>query len=88
MGIVFGLLSFFLWPAISVAGIGVGAYYAHRFTQTVERQGENRRAMEAMEDRIKRVEAALDESQRTIERIEAREEFTTRLLSERVRSSL
>ena len=88
MNIAFFLLSYFLWPVIGIAAIGVGAYYAHRFTQTVERQGENRRALAAIEDRMKELESALDESHRAIERIETREEFTTRLLSERVRSGL
>ncbi|MEO7043442.1 MAG: hypothetical protein ABI035_14360 [Gemmatimonadaceae bacterium] len=88
MQILFVMVLTFIWPAIAVAAIGVGAYYAHRFTQTVERQGENRRALAAVEDRIKELESALDESRQSIERIEAREEFTTRLLGERVRAQL
>jgi len=76
----------FMWPVISVAGIGVAAYFGRRFAIAIERQGVNRQALTDLEARIIRLESDLEDSQRDVSRVEARQEFTTKLLGERIQS--
>lgn len=76
-----------MWPTIVLAGMGTVAYFIRRYLRAMERRGEDRVALTHLSQRVEQLEDALDASQRDIVRLEAAQQFTSRLLTERVQSS-
>jgi hypothetical protein len=61
--------------------LGGGFYFVRRYVRAVESRGAKDAELLEMRQRISTLEDSLDATQRDVERLEAAQEFTTRLLS-------
>ena len=74
----------FVWPALGVATVGTGAYLARRYVRAVERRGVDESALAEMRARVAELEAVVEGTRQDVDRLEAGQAFTERLLTERV----
>lgn len=77
-----------VWPILTVAGLGTAAYFTRRFVRAHERGVDHQIELTDLRRRMEILEEALDASQRDVIRLETAQEFTNRLLTERVQSSI
>ena len=77
-----------VWPILGAAGLGMAAYFTRRFVRAQEKGVEHQLELTDLRRRIELIEEALEASQRDVLRLETAQEFTNRLLTERVQSSL
>lgn len=67
------------WTAV----IGTTVYFARRYVRAVEHRSRSGATLDALSERLLRVEEALETTRAEMARIEEGNEFTQRLLSER-----
>ena len=67
------------WPTV----IGTGFYFVRRYVRAVERRSGSGATLDAISERLLRVEEALETTRTEMARIDEGNEFTQRLLSER-----
>lgn len=67
------------WPTV----IGTGFYFLRRYVRAVERRSGSGSTLDAISERLLRVEDALEATRAEMARIEEGNAFTQRLLSER-----
>ena len=77
-----------VWPILGAVGLGMAAYFTRRFVRAQEKGVEHQLELTDLRRRIELIEEALEASQRDVLRLETAQEFTNRLLTERVQSSL
>ena len=77
-----------VWPILGTVGLATATYFARRFVRTREKAIENQLELADLRRRMMSIEEMLDVSQRDIMRLEAEQNFTNRLLAERVQSPL
>ena len=63
--------------------LGGGFYFARRYVRAVEARTDKDAALNELRARVQTLEDALDGTQRDVQRLEAAQEFTTRLLADR-----
>lgn len=68
-----------IWSAI----LGGGSYFAWRFVRVLERRRDNDAALSALTERLAALEDSLEAMSSTVERLEAGQAFTARLLESR-----
>ena len=77
-----------VWPMLGTMGPATAAYFTWRFARAHEKRVEHQLELTDLRRRMELIEEALDASQGDVLRLEAAQEFTNRLLTERVQSSL
>jgi cell division protein FtsB len=65
--------------------LGTGAYFVRRFIRAIEHRTEVNAEVAALRDRVTQLEETSDTTEREIMRLQAAQEFATRLLAERSR---
>ena len=75
----FMVAAILFWPTV----IGTGFYFVRRYVRAVERRSGSIGTLDAISERLLRVEEALETTRAEMARIEEGNEFTQRLLSER-----
>ncbi len=75
----FIIAAILFWPTV----IGTGFYFVRRYVRAVERRSGSSATLDAISERLLRVEEALETTRAEMARIEEGNEFTQRLLSER-----
>ena len=75
----FMIVAMLFWPAV----IGTGFYFVRRYVRAVERRAGSDGALEALSERLLRVEDALETTRSDLARLEESHDFTQRLLAER-----
>jgi hypothetical protein len=65
------------------SALGGGFYFARRYVRAAEARGDREAALSELRARVQTLEDALDGTQRDVQRLEAAQEFTTRLLADR-----
>ena len=75
------------WPALGAAALGTGAYFARRYVRAVERRGADGAELAELRRRLAELEEAAEGTRRDVERLEAGQDFTSRLLAERTPST-
>jgi hypothetical protein len=73
-----------VWPALGAVALGTGAYLARRYVRAIERRGANDAEITELRQRLAVLEENADATRRDVDRLEAGQEFTTKLLAERV----
>ena len=68
-----------IWSAI----LGGGSYFAWRFVRPFERRGHSEAALAALAQRIAALAESMNSVREDVERLDAGQEFTTRLLTPR-----
>jgi membrane protein implicated in regulation of membrane protease activity len=72
-------VGFAIWAVI----LGSSIYFARRFVRAFERRSESQAALTALEQRLAELEDAMESVRDDLGRLEAGQEFTTRLLGSR-----
>lgn len=75
----FFIAAILFWASV----IGTGFYFVRRYVRAVERRAGSDRALEALSERLLRVEEALETTRSELARLEEGHDFTQRLLAER-----
>ncbi|MFI5256883.1 MAG: hypothetical protein ACHQRK_06440 [Gemmatimonadales bacterium] len=78
----FALMGVAFWGIV----LGGGFYFARRFARSSEARSSDGMKLADLRDRIAALEEALDGARRDIDRLDAGQEFTTRLLGARAGS--
>ena len=65
------------------SALGGGFYLARRYVRALEARIDKEGALNELRARVQTLEDALDGTQRDVQRLEAAQEFTTRLLGDR-----
>ena len=73
-----------IWPILGTMGLGLLAYFARRFVRAHEATFLPPSDVKELLQRIESLEEALEASQADIARVSAAQDFTTRLLADRV----
>jgi hypothetical protein len=81
MGLGIGMLSYFLGEAAPYAVFAGGGYLAWRFVRAYERRSVTPDEVFALADRVRILEAAVDQVEDRIERADEVQRFTTRVLA-------
>ena len=77
------VLKLVFWPIMAVAALVVAARAATRYARAIEQRAGDRNALVELQERVGQLEEALDDARAQIARLEAAQEFTTRLLTDR-----
>lgn len=77
----FGL---YFWPAFALGSAVTVAWLARRYITAMEQRAESKVEHAQLLARVVELETALDDAQTAVTRLEAAQDFTTRLLPERV----
>lgn len=72
-----------IWPALGVVALVTGIYFARRHVRALERSTTDDAGLAELRQRLLQIEETLETTRRDVDRIEAGQEFTTRLLGER-----
>jgi len=83
------MLGLFVTLAIAFWGtvLGGGFYFARRYVRAAERRASQEETLAELRARVATLEELVDGMRSEVERLEAGQEFTTRLLAERSRSA-
>ena len=81
MDLGIGMLSYFLGEAAPYAVFAGGGYLAWRFVRAYERRSATPDQLCALADRVRILEAVVDEVEDRIERADEVQRFTTRVLA-------
>jgi membrane protein implicated in regulation of membrane protease activity len=76
-------VGFAIWGVI----LGSSIYFARRFVRAFERRSDNQAALRALEERLAALEDSMESVREDVGRLEAGQEFTTRLLRSRAARS-
>jgi len=79
---LFLIAAMLFWPAVA----GTGLYFVLRYVRAVERRAGSEAELAALRDRMLHLEEALDGTRTDLARLEATQDFTQRLLTERPRT--
>ena len=79
MGSPFLILGIVFWSIM----LGGGIYAVRRFLGILERRTESKVELAALQQRVAALEEALDDVRGSVERLDAGQEFTTKLLGAR-----
>jgi hypothetical protein len=74
----------YFWPVLALGTAVAGGRLARRYIKAVEGRAEAKVEQAQLTARVAELEGALEEAHDAVTRLEAAQEFTTRLLSERV----
>jgi len=77
------VLKLVFWPVMAVATLVLATRAATRYARAVEGRAEDRNTRADLQERVTQLEEALDDARAHIARLEAAQEFTTRLLTDR-----
>ena len=75
----FIIAAMLFWPTV----VGTGFYFLRRYVRAVERRSGSDATLDAISERLLRVEEGLETTRTEMARIEEGNEFTQRILSER-----
>ena len=67
--------------------LGGGFYFVRRYVRAVERRAVQEESLAALQARVATLEELIDGLRGEVDRLETGQEFTTRLLAERAKSS-
>ena len=77
-------LQVYFWPLLALGALATGGSLARRYIKAIERRAQERVEQAHLVTRVEQLEEALEEARDSLSRLEAGQEFTTRLLGERV----
>ena len=73
-----------VWPTLAGGALASGAYFARRYLMVLEQRAAGAAELADLHRRLGEVEADAEATRQAVERLEAAQEFTTKLLAARV----
>jgi cell division protein FtsB len=81
----FNIFFGYLTPMLPLLTLGTTAYFVRRIIRALERRTEVNAEVAALRERLTQLEETSDATERELMRLQAAQEFATRLLAERSR---